>query len=522
MTHKVIIFIVLFLHSWSNCNAQSDTEALLNIIGSDVALEIRQKQIDSFLTIKTNSVPPAVLADCYHELGNKWYYGNWRRTNEQYQYLLDSAITYTRRACQLKQKLDSIDHTSLKKSLFNLGFFQTKDGAIFEAIQSYLTLIDLGDEDIKTTQTNYRLGLAYMTVGDYHKAIGRLRTVLSYYQNNPANSSRLAGVHIGLAETYAEMGYVEYASPIDHHLSEAGFVLDTMAEDDLMRRAEIDQLRGNLMVWSEKYAEAITYHKKVLAIPGSHSDENLAFVYNSLGVSYDKLGDTATALQYFNKSLLLNPGNSALHENLGDLYANQNNIEKGLSLYQKAIALTTNKNQEVKYNDMPTREDLELSPDKTFLLSHLVAKANGWLRYYDHDANQDHLDQALKTFERADQLIDIIRSESSEHQSKLYWRGQSANLYMKAVEACYLLGKPEQAYYFMERNKALLLLEEITHEQAKQLSQLPDNMARREFELKRTIHLSENELRNTISTSGTRLVTSKKKFIALKGSTTNL
>lgn len=72
---------------------------------------------------------------------------------------------------------------------------------------------------------------------------------------------------------------------------------------------------------------------------------------------------------------------------------------------------------------------------------------------------------------------------------------------MKAVQACHLLDRPEKAFHFMERNKALLLLEGVTKEQAKEIVQLPDSIAQREFDLKRSIFLSENELQNNADAS---------------------
>ena len=147
---------------------------------------------------------------------------------------------------------------------------------------------------------------------------------------------------------------------------------------------------------------------------------------------------------------------------------------------------------------LPADEDLELLVNKLSLFNHFVAKANGWLKYFRFDANKAHLEHSLRTFVLADKLVDLIRFESTEFQSKLYWREQSSKLYMKAVEVCHLLNRPKEAYYFMERNKALLLLEDLTNEQAKEIARVPAKKAQREFDLKRAIFLSENKLQEDI------------------------
>ncbi|MEM6830313.1 MAG: CHAT domain-containing protein, partial [Bacteroidota bacterium] len=116
------------------------------------------------------------------------------------------------------------------------------------------------------------------------------------------------------------------------------------------------------------------------------------------------------------------------------------------------------------------------------------------ISYYEHTSEKAHLLRALETFTLADQLVDIIRFESTTFQSKLFWREQSASLYMKAVKTCYRLGKPEEAFHFLEKNKALLLLEDLTQEKAKEHAQLPFSLSEREFVLRRDIHLAEEAL----------------------------
>ena len=102
--------------------------------------------------------------------------------------------------------------------------------------------------------------------------------------------------------------------------------------------------------------------------------------------------------------------------------------------------------------------------------------------------------EALETFKLADQLVDVIRFESTQFQSKLFWRSQSAELYMKAVKVCHQLNDPETAFYLMEKNKAILLLEDITHEKAKDNARLPAQLSMREYDLRRQINLSEEAL----------------------------
>ena len=68
---------------------------------------------------------------------------------------------------------------------------------------------------------------------------------------------------------------------------------------------------------------------------------------------------------------------------------------------------------------------------------------------------------ALETVKIADFLVDNIRLESNEQKSKIFWRTISSQIYTNAVEISYKLNQPENALYYIEKNKAILLLEDI-------------------------------------------------------------
>ena len=117
-----------------------------------------------------------------------------------------------------------------------------------------------------------------------------------------------------------------------------------------------------------------------------------------------------------------------------------------------------------------------------------------WLAYYDAESKPEYLEYALETFTLADQLIDVIYIESREDLSKLFWRKKGATFYPKAVEVCFLLKQPEKAFFFMEKNKAMLLLENMTNATAKRLSKLPESVLQREQNLIKQIKTLESEI----------------------------
>ena len=479
-------------------------EVFLNIIKADAPLEIRQQKIDSLLKIRDSEGLSEALADFYHDLGSKWYQNNWWDTGNNSD--IEKAIFYVHKAYDIKREQGSLKKGSLEKTLFNLGYFNFLKGDIYEAKDFYISLINSGQEKRLIQKASVSLGTLYVSVGDFYKALDRYQEYIDRYKStdslNESEKQNLAKVYIFKADAYFQMGIQQFADEIRINLNSADSVLKNTdnidyASSSLISR--INQIKGNRLLEMGNYAEAIPYHQKVLNDSVNLFDFDLAIVYNSLAYSQLKLEDFKSATKNLNKAISYNPNYSDPYENLGDLYLAQDEFEKGLFFYQKAIVYTTDKSKEVKYEDLPVLEDLELATEKVYLLNHIVTKANGWLKYYEYDHNKEHLTHALETFALADQLVDIIRSESTEYQSKLFWREKGASLYMKAVEVCHLLDKPEEAYYFMERNKALLLLEDISSEQAKEIAHLPKRFIKREFELKQAILLSENTLHTTES-----------------------
>ncbi len=478
---------------------RGQTEELMKIIEGVETIELRQKKIDFLLLVNEKTLTKFDFAELCHNIGNKWYFNNWNDEGKQED--LKNAILYTGKAVKAKQALSVIDTASLKKSLYNLGYFHALNEEPFEAINTFSLLVDLGHDDNKTQFARLELGSLYKTTGDFHKAIESLNDIISFYNVNNDNPELMVDANIELADTYGLMGFQENSKLVDTYLLKADSILKVDILDDNVKQAQVNQLQGNRLLKIGNYSEALKYHKMVLNDTTELYREDLAKVYNSIGLSLIKLKDYVSALEYLKKSISYDANLTQPYENLGDLYLIQNQFEKGLFNYQKSISLATGHKDEVKYNILPKTQELEVATDKISLLDHLIAKANAWLKYYQFDDNKTHLEEALKTFTHADGLIDVIRNESTEYQSKLFWREKGASLYMKAVEVCYLLKKPQEAFHFMERNKALLLLEDITSEQAKDIAKIPQAIAKREFELKRAIYLSENEFQNMTSAS---------------------
>ncbi|CAM3586292.1 CHAT domain-containing protein [Zobellia roscoffensis] len=497
LKHLTIFFLLMSFF----VNGQQDQ--LLGIINDTTDIEVKQKKIDSFFGINKNSISSRLLADCYHDIGFKWYYRNWHKQGNQID--INKAIRNTQQALEIKKTLDSLEKGSLEKSMYNLGYFLYLDERYYDAIAAYQDLVRNGHDLKKIQNANRELGELHEYVGDFYKALDRYDNYIENYKNQNDLQQRdilnLSEIHILKAEIYSLLGNKEFSENIEKNLKTADSILLSEGYDREMHNLRINSIWGNQFAENKEYEKAEHYYNLVLRDSVLLDSMNLAKAFNMISIPQLKLNNYDTSIKNLQKAIGFDPNYSDPYENLGDLYLAKKDFKNAMYNYQKAIVWSVDKKNKIDSEELPAIEDLELATEKTFLLGHIVAKANAWLSYFEHDQNKEHLIKALQTFTLADKLVDVLRSESTEYQSKLFWREKGASLYMKAVEACYLLDKPREAYYFMERNKALLLLENISNEQAKETVNIPDSIAQRDFDLKKAIYLSESDLQHSNSTS---------------------
>ena len=492
------------------CIAQQET--LVEIINSDEKKEAIQQKIDSFFNIHEKKMPPKILADCYHDLGNKWYHEQWWNTGEDSD--IENAIHYTQKALEIKLELKDLEEGSIEQTSYNLGGFYELSGNLYSALKSFFFIVEKGRDEEMIQDAKLEIGRIFIEIGDFYKAINQFEEVITFYKSEKSKehgTTNLVDALIFKAETYSLLGIKQFSDEIQLCLTEADSILQNSDEGNDYFKYRVNQTQGNRLLEVGEYDSAINFHQRVLSDSVNLYPHELARVHNSIAFSQLKLKKIDEALHHLKKAISMDDDYSLPYENLGDLYIDQKDFKQALFNYQKAISWIVDKNKAIEFDELVPIQELELGTDKIFMLNHIITKANGWLKYYEYDDNKNHLTHALETFALADQLVDIIRAESTEYQSKLFWREKGASLYSKAVEVCYLLDKPEEAYYFMERNKALLLLEDISSEQAKEIAKLPEAMVEREFELKRAIFLSENEFKNFETTSSDSLESVKRK-----------
>ena len=442
--------------------------------------------IDSLLLLKNMKIDTMKLVDIYSDF-----------IKAEGLTQLKKIISYTDKIENLALGLNDFSSEVFKKNYRNRIIFLYRDQQFYKALKAGNNYLERYQENDEFTGKVYRtIGNAYSGLGDFQKAIVNYDESI-YVSKSFKNDKELIRAYICKLETLVGLYDPSYSSQILKIEAE----LKRLKETNEISYTNELVLSLNLGVYFDsqnKYDRAITEYKKAYSL--SEENEDTLYMAGSLinlGSIHEENNQLSKSKEYLYQAKIFSGSdfflNSSISNNLADIYQKENNHQKALIHYQKAIVQAL-QSKEIDYQTLPNIKDIELSPNKLDILGYLIDKANGWVSYYDAEQDPKYLQKALETFMLADQLIDIIYVESREDLSKLFWRKKGATFYPKAVEVCYRLKQPEKAFFFMEKNKAMLLLENMTNETAKRLSKLPENILEREQSLIKKIKKLEAEI----------------------------
>src|SRR5690606_17512671 len=169
------------------------------------------------------------------------------------------------------------------------------------------------------------------------------------------------------------------------------------------------------------------YEKGIEVLKNAPEPYQLAGLYNNIGIVHWRSGNYETALKYYQKGLQALP----------------------VGFRDSALSATLS-------HDMIRR----ISNDY-FVAALLENKGESLLMAYKHSGNRDYLTYALNSFLAADKVIDQMRLKQVNENSKLFWREKTRRMYEHAVETCHLLNDVDNAFYFLEKSRAVLLSDKL-------------------------------------------------------------
>lgn len=377
--------------------------------------------------------------------------------------------------------------------LYNFARFY-KDNLEFEkAIERFEQIIELGHSPLRTGRAYGEIGACKDRMGDFFNAIRYYQKGISLLED--LGEYRSAANHsINMAITHRNIGTPESMAKSLHALEKADslhqiYPLRTRNYIGLMNDLANQYVSDPSIYDIEK---AMKYYKLSLDTGFATGDSlviglamnNISHVYN-LKKSDSALFYAQRGLQYAQRTTTTR---TRLFDNISDYYLFRDDPNQALVYSQKALQSILE--SELDSLEVPDALMLSNTAFKDLTIFFLKKKTDVLIRLFQKTGERDFLTQTIQNVRAADKLIDLIQSVSYENQTKLLWRKAASEVYIRGIYAAHLSDLPEEHFYFVEKNKALLLSEEIARNTT--YASLPKGISDRATTLRKTILELEN------------------------------
>ncbi len=365
----------------------------------------------------------------------------------------DKALYYYKQALNVKRKIEEQDENIIVPYVFNnIGIIYKYKGEYDKALIYCKKGID---DNIKINGENHKdVSTSYNNVGNLYRLKGDYNRSLIYYTKALAirrkifdqGNSKIADSYNDIGELYSDKN--DYSKAIDYCIK-------------------------SLTIRIEVFGK---YHPDV------------ADSYASLGAIYKNELEYSTALGNYNTALEIrqrlfgehHPKVAQSYNDVAKVYFAQNDFEKALINYENAITANTMSN---------TNAGQYLNLD--VLLSTLKGKAKTYKKLFQKSKDIGMLNNAIKTYQKADTLINKIRQTFTNYQDKVAFAKKAKELYQGAIEAQLLLydhnqdqKSLEQAFYYAEKSKSNTLKELLAASNAKNFTGISTDLLELEKELR--------------------------------------
>ncbi len=496
-----ITFFVFF-------NAQSQTrDTLKSILNSELIETLKLDSVETFLNSK-NDIEKDSLHYLYYD------YARWlRKINKEL------AVRYGKKAIDQVTQFHPSDTSFRERSNLGLAYTLERNGDYKNAMVYYQNVIDVGYSPNFEINSYEKLGFLALGLQDYQKAIQYYQATIELIQKYQKRASLLSGCYNNIQFSYAQLNGKENLLLAEKYALKADSVIQTNAAHPLtvfnvkLGLAEIYNQFENLDI-----DKSLHYYNQALEIASEYQDSaRIGLIYYGKGALLNST-DTEASLDYYHKGLQYATKQDTLNKHLiysgiGATYTYKKEYLKSIEASHEALRILVG--DDFRKHKTKRYQILDDTPFKKDLLNAIPFLADAYLRNFEETTEPVNLKEAISYFEYADYLIDLLKTNSSEFKSRLFWRQLSTKIYNKAIRACYLDKNNEKAFYFMEKNKALLLIEDLAQEQFKQSLNLSPQLLEKETELKKEILKIERLLKEGLNNVGSlkkQLVDEKNKL----------
>ncbi len=379
------------------------------------------------------------------------------------------AIEIAKIAFEARKNAVPFNPELLKRSYYNYANFNKRRGNYAIAIRYFRKMLEVKESTFFNGKAYALIGDSFNKIGDSYQAVENQLQAFKYF-DLVKDKIFIISNHINVGITYKNIRNQESINKAISHLLIADSLIHTIKKPRIHDLYAINNNLGDMYykkVGIKNNNKAIGFFNKALQIAKKMKiDKNLAQINFNLGLIYSKT-DITLAEEYFDQALLYTNTKNAsylipkIYMGLGMLAFSKNEYNKTQEYYKKAFSNYFN----TEIHDLhwlPSKKELTNINEKAVFLELLKRKIQAYLARGKKKNDTTSYTNAIRTVMTSDELIDIIMKENISHNSKLLWRSLASEIYILGLQACYRLNNLEDAFYLMEKNKALLLTQEIT------------------------------------------------------------
>lgn len=399
----------------------------------------------------------------------------------------------------------------IESSNINLSSKWRRLGRLHYSINNYEESINANKKAIEVSPEDTNIHLAYQQIGLCHYYLSDYESSILNFEiaenilKKKEDYTNLVYVYINASNSYAKKNTVNARKKNLKNLLFAdsistNFSIDTQTKIKLQRVLGIhyseydirDTIKGQI------------HTNKALQLAKKENDSvTIARIYTDLAILYD-ISNPKKSITYLKESLNYIPQNdiynekSSVYANLGLNNVHLGNFDEGIDQLHTSLQLLTGSRFDLLPLDKKKEAVKENISDDN-LWSVLSRIAQSYNLKSDKTQNTKLLDSALTYYKLVDYTFDLHQSRNKLTSSKFIWRKEAAEVYTRSLRACLLANDIETGFNFMEKNKSLILSEEVHRLKNAQKSDVPEHLILAERRLQNEIKSLQREENKNIT-----------------------
>ena len=476
MNKYLIILATLFLVSCLNLKAANNEVDSLKNSGLDI-----DKIIDWYLD-KIEEVKEIDSIQLFYAVSNLAdLYAKERRYEEAYKYV--------QQGFDLGEQL-KLSHTSEFRELINdKASHLNNSGQVKSAERLISRFIDEGVDDWIYVKLCFFYAKSLEFLGDINLSQTYLEKALKISETIK-NEKYIVRSLVRLSRSYLLANNYPGAKKLYDRIEDYSYL---PRKDQLMvvkyNVAAVLELHGH-------YYKAISIFEEVVSF--GFNEKLPRYVVMGLinkGACLREINQFDGAIVDFEFALSLDPNQELVYNNLGEVYLQLGLTDSATYYFEKALDVAGININNYHFTEEMKR-DLFLFPYKEYIIIFLHDLGRGLIADGQLKNNNSSLEKSMAIFELLDEMINEIRFSTTEQQSHHFWRNEVKPIYDDAIEAAYLSNNFDKAFYFAEKSKAVLLLDDLIQNTSTEEGIIPDSLLDSEFALKQDIFNLEMSMIN--------------------------